>query len=83
MGVEIPKPMAILSDNLGVTFIAKNSIRHIKLKYIVLNLHFVRKKTEASELVVKHVPGKNQWADILTKALSLTICLQNYNLSLS
>lgn len=66
LGVEVPRPMVILSDNLGETFIVKNPIGHSKLKRVVLDLHLVREK---GEVVVKHISGKDQWANILTKAL--------------
>lgn len=67
--VEVPKPMVILTDNLGAMFIAKNPIGHSKLKHVALDLHFVREKTKSSEIIVKHVSGKKQWADVLTKPL--------------
>lgn len=34
LGVEVPRPMVSLSDNLEATFIAKNPIGHIKLKHM-------------------------------------------------
>lgn len=37
--------------------------------YRHIDLHFIREKTEAGELMVKYVPGTKQWADILKKAL--------------
>lgn len=52
LGVEVPKPMVILSDNLSAIFITKNPISHIKLKYVDLDLHFVREKVENGDIVV-------------------------------
>lgn len=58
LGLEVPRPMVILSDNMGATFIAENPIGHIKLKHVVLDLYFVREKVQNEEIIVKHVPGK-------------------------
>lgn len=69
-GVEVPRPMQILPDNFGATFIARNPIGQSKLKHVELDLHFVREKTENGDIPVKHIPRKEQWADILTKPLS-------------
>lgn len=62
--------MKILTDNLGASFIARNPIGHIRLKHVALDLHFIREKTENGEISVEHIPGTDQWADILTKALA-------------
>lgn len=42
LGITVPVLMMILSNNLGATFIAQNPIRHIKLKHVALDLHFMR-----------------------------------------
>lgn len=41
----------------------------IKLKHVALDLHFMRERTESSDIVVNHIPDKDQWTDVLTKAL--------------
>lgn len=61
--------MVILTDNIGATFIARHPIPHIKFKHVVLDLHFVLEKIEKGDLVVKHINGKDQWVDLLTKEL--------------
>lgn len=70
LGINALRPMQILSDNLGATFIGKNPIAHSKLKHVVLDLHFVREKTMNGDIIIKHIRGEDQWADILTKPLS-------------
>lgn len=70
LGVQVPFPLKIFTDNLGASFIARNPIAHICLKHVTLDLHFVCERTEKGELIVEHIPGTKQWADILTKALS-------------
>lgn len=69
LSVNVPIPLKIFSDNLGATFITQNSIIDLKLKHVVLDLHFVRERTENGTLKVIHVLGTKQWANILTKAL--------------
>lgn len=69
LGVQVPRPIKILTDNIGASFIAKNPIAHSKLKHVALDLHFVREKAENGEIIVIHIPSEEQWADILTKAL--------------
>lgn len=71
LGVQVPFPMKIYTDNLGASFIAQNSIAHTRLKHVVLDLHFVRERTEKGEIIVEHIPGSEQWAGILTKPLPL------------
>lgn len=62
LGIDVPVPLKILSDNLGATFIAQNPVCHTKLKH-------VREKVEKGSLQVEHISGIQQKADILTKAL--------------
>lgn len=42
LGVEVVRPMKILTDNWGASFIAHNPIGHSQLKHVALDLHFVR-----------------------------------------
>jgi len=70
LGVTVTKPITVLSDNQGATFITRNPIGHSKLKHVALDLHFVREKVEKGDIVVRHIPGTEQWADMLTKSLS-------------
>lgn len=49
LGIIVPKPIKILSDNMGATFISKNPIGHCKLKHVMIDLQFVRERTEKSQ----------------------------------
>lgn len=69
LGVSVPKPLIILSDNLGATFINKNPINHLKLKHVAIDLYSVCERKEDGTIQVLHIPGTKQWADILTKVL--------------
>lgn len=61
--------MKLLSDNQGATFVANNPICHTKLWHVAMDLHFIWEKTNTGDREIKHIPGKQQREDILTKAL--------------
>jgi hypothetical protein len=48
---------------------ASNPIHHRRTKHIELDIHFVREKVAAGEVLVLHVPTAQQFADVLTKGL--------------
>lgn len=51
---------------------SQQSDMHSKLKYVAMDLHFVREKTRRKEegsLTVQHIPETQQKTDILTKSL--------------
>lgn len=60
LGLHVPFPMKIYTDNLGASFITRNPIAHICLKHAALNLHFVRERMEKGEMLVEHIPGTQQ-----------------------
>jgi hypothetical protein len=51
---------------------ASNPIHHRRTKHIELDIHFVREKVAAGEVLVLHVPTAQQFADVLTKGLPTT-----------
>ena len=55
-------------DNKSVIALTKNPVFHGRSKHIHRRFHFIREGVE-NELEVKHVPGNEQRADILTKSL--------------
>ena len=55
-------------DNKSVIALTKNPVFHGRRKHIHRRFHFIREGVE-NELEVKHVPGNEQRADILTKSL--------------
>ncbi|KAL2532943.1 cysteine-rich RLK (RECEPTOR-like protein kinase) 8 [Abeliophyllum distichum] len=63
---EIPR---IWCDNLGASALASNPVYHARTKHIELDIHFVRDKVLAKQLVINYVPTADQTADILTKPL--------------
>ncbi|MCH95277.1 retrovirus-related Pol polyprotein from transposon TNT 1-94, partial [Trifolium medium] len=57
----------ILCDNLSAVSLAHNPVMHSRTKHMEIDLFFVREKVISKQLSVLHVPGTDQWADILTK----------------
>lgn len=67
-GEQVP-PVLIYIDNKSAIDLAKNSVFHGRSKHIDVRYHFIRECIGRGEVVVKHVSGENQKADLLTKAL--------------
>ncbi|CAM8900500.1 unnamed protein product [Rhodiola kirilowii] len=65
----VPQPTTLLCDNIGATFMSKNSVISTRSKHIALDFHFVREQVEAGDLHIKHVSSVDQLADIFTKPL--------------
>lgn len=57
-------------DNMSVIALTKNPVFHGKSKHIHKRYHFIRECIERELIDVEHVPGTEQKADILTKALA-------------
>jgi hypothetical protein len=57
-------------DNQSAVLLAHNPILHTRTKHMEIDLFFVREKVSAKQLTIMHVPGSEQWADILTKPVS-------------
>ena len=57
-------------DNKSAIALAKNPVFHRRSKHIHKRFHFIREYVERELIDVEHVPGTEQKADILTKALA-------------
>lgn len=69
LGIQASMPLKILSGIQGATFIAHNPICHTKLKHVMMDLHFVIKRTKDRTLIVQHIAQNQQLANVVTKAL--------------
>lgn len=69
-------PIRILSDNLGATMMAKDAVFRSKTKHIDIAAHHIRDKVKKGRVKVDHVPGAENPADILTKALPNQACVK-------
>ncbi|KAG7557329.1 Zinc finger CCHC-type superfamily [Arabidopsis suecica] len=61
--------VTLLIDNKSAIALAKNPVFHGRSKHIHRKYHFIRECVENELIDVEHVPGEEQKADILTKAL--------------
>ena len=65
--VDEPNKAMILIDNKYAIPLTKNPVFHGRSKHIHKRFHFIRECVEDGLVAVKHVAGKEQKADILTK----------------
>ena len=56
-------------DNKSAIALTKNPVFHGRSKHIHKRYHFIRECIENEQVDVQHVPGAEQKADMLTKAL--------------
>jgi len=61
--------VTIFIDNKSAIALTKNPVFHGRSKHINRRYHFIRECVENDQIEVTHVPGEEQKADILTKAL--------------
>ncbi|CAL9243066.1 unnamed protein product [Arabidopsis halleri] len=69
MGWKTEK-ILIKIDNKSAIALTKNPVFHGKSKHIYKRYHFIRECIKNEVVDVEHVPGEEQKADILTKALA-------------
>ena len=63
------KKTVIRIDNQSAIALTRNPVFHGRSKHIHTRYHFIRECVEKGLIEVEHVPGTEQKADILTKAL--------------
>ena len=56
-------------DNESAICIVKNPVQHSKTKHIEIRNHFIRDHVARGDIVIDHVPTKDQLADIFAKPL--------------
>ena len=61
--------VVIRIDNQSAIALTRNPVFHGRSKHIHTRYHFIRECVEKGLIEVHHVPGQEQKADILTKAL--------------
>ena len=66
---QTSKMVTIHVDNQSAIALTKNPVFHGRSKHIHRRFHFIRECVENEQVGVKHVPGNEQRADILTKSL--------------
>jgi hypothetical protein len=71
-GVFLPQelPYSLRGDNLGSISLTETTKGHGLSKHIDTRWHFIRERVQDGEIAILSVPGKENVADILTKALA-------------
>lgn len=69
LDVSLAQPPNLWCDNLGATYLCANPIFHAITKHVDINYHFAQDKVANNELQPTGISLKDQFVDILTKAL--------------
>jgi histone deacetylase 1/2 len=70
-----PPATVVFRDNISAVYMSTNPVQHQRTKHIEIDLHFVHDRVAMGQVCVLHVPSSRQFADILTKGLSLSLFL--------
>jgi Reverse transcriptase (RNA-dependent DNA polymerase) len=63
------EPSPLFMDSASAIQVAKNPEHQSTMKHVHRHHHWVRERVEAGDIVVRHVPGTENVADIFTKPL--------------
>ena len=63
-------PVVLFIDNKSAIDLAKNHVFHGRSKHIDIRYHFIRECIKRGKILIRHVSGNKQRADVLTKALT-------------
>ncbi|KAJ9566256.1 hypothetical protein OSB04_002222 [Centaurea solstitialis] len=69
IGSEVQSVTLKIDNTLAIALV-KNPVFHGRSKHIKSRYHYIQERVEAKEIVVEHISGKEQCADILTKSLA-------------
>jgi len=69
LGIRVEKPTRLYGDNLGVIQNATMPEGTLKKKHVALSYHFVREAVAVNVVSAFKVPGKDNFADVMTKPL--------------
>ena len=68
--VTFDDPIHIYSDNTGTVALSDNPVFHNKSKHIDIRWHFIHDLIRSKVIRTSHIPGTQNGADFLTKALN-------------
>ena len=71
--ISIPRATVVYCDNVSAVYMTANPVHHRRTKHIEIDIHFVREKVALGQFRVLHVPSAYQFADIMTKGLSIQL----------
>lgn len=69
LGIKVNNPCRLYGDNLGVIQNATMPEGTLKKKHVALSYHFVREAVAVNVISAFKVPGKDNFADVMTKSL--------------
>ena len=69
LGCPVEGPSVLYCDNQGTIYCAQDPKAHSRMKHIEVQYHFVRHCVNTRLIDVVHIPGSENVADLLTKAL--------------
>ncbi|XP_019091043.1 PREDICTED: uncharacterized protein LOC104743506 [Camelina sativa] len=69
LGIPQYQPPESYCDNLSAVYLTANPAFHKKSKHFANHYHYVREKVALKTVIVRHIPGHDQIADIFTKSL--------------
>jgi hypothetical protein len=73
----------LYGDNDGAMALAKNPVRHSRMKHIFVRYHFIRERVDAQDLTIMRIDTEYQLADFLTKPVPFpkhSFCLKGIGL---
>eukprot|EP00970_Alexandrium_tamarense_P014138 scaffold3896_cov260-Alexandrium_tamarense.AAC.1 len=67
IGLSVELPMVLEMDNSGAVDLANSYSVGGRTRHVDVRLYYLRELKEEGLLVIKHIPGENNDADIFTK----------------
>ena len=75
LGIMLPCCSVIYYDNIGANQLCSNPVFHSRMKYVVIDFHFIRDQVQNNALCVAHIFSADQIANALTEPLSRQLFL--------
>ena len=69
LSIDLPSSISIQSDNEGAIALTTNGISHNRTKHIDICFHFIRSHVDSKKILLSHISGTDNPADIFTKPL--------------
>ena len=65
--MPITRPMKLFSDNKSIINVVHNLVQHDRMKYVRIEINFIKTKIKNETIALSYIPTKSQEADVLTK----------------
>ncbi|KAG7594152.1 Reverse transcriptase RNA-dependent DNA polymerase [Arabidopsis thaliana x Arabidopsis arenosa] len=84
IGMPLSQAPELYCDNLSAVYLSANPALHKQSKHFATHYHYVREQVAEGTLIVHHIPGTHQLADIFTKSLPVqAFCDLRYKLGVT